>query len=70
MGVLYILEGDTISLSRYTYRWKSPSKGCSVSVTTTREVFYGVISQGVAPYFYYGRKDLLLFWTSGNQFDG
>ena len=27
-------------------------RGCFVSVTTTREVFYGVISQEVAPYFF------------------
>lgn len=62
MGVLYILEGDTISLRRYTYRWKSPSKGCSVSVTTMREVFYGVISQGVALFLWvWGKIKFVLF---------
>ena len=50
MGVLYPFEKDTISFGRYTVSQVSFS-GYFVSVTTTREVFYGVTSQGVAPYF-------------------
>ncbi len=34
------------------YREVSLSRGFSISVTTMREVFYGVISQGVAPHFF------------------
>ena len=52
MGVLRLFEGGTISFGRYTVSQEFPSKGCSVSVTTTREVFYGAASQGVAPHFF------------------
>ena len=34
------------------YRKTSLQQGCSVSVATMREVFCGVISQGMAPYFF------------------
>ena len=50
MGIL-CLNGRSISFGRYTNR-KVLLEGFFVSVTTTREVFCGVISQGVAPYFF------------------
>jgi len=47
-GVLYLLVDIP---HRRTLQY-----GCSVSVTTMREVFYGVISQGVTPYFFMEEK--------------
>ena len=55
------LKGIPYFLVAILYRKISLLNGCSDSVTTMREVYYGVISQGVAPYFLWEEIKFVLF---------
>ena len=61
MGVLRLFDGNTISSVEILIA-DIPVKGCSVSVTTMREVFYGATSQGVAPHFIMDENKICSFF--------